>query len=106
MSGDVRGAYFLAIVEDNVSHIRLGGGVEAALTAGQDVVSAAFVTPYPPGFPVLVPGQRVSLEIVRYLNAMERSEIHGYEPSLGLRVFKDSVLTQPASLSLTAEVSN
>jgi arginine decarboxylase len=52
------------------------------------MVSAGFVTPYPPGFPVLVPGQVVSKEIIEFLNALDVQEIHGYRPELGLRVFK------------------
>ncbi len=56
------------------------------------LVSAGFVTPYPPGFPVLVPGQIISQEILDYLRALDVKEIHGYNPEYGLRVFKDEVL--------------
>ena len=37
------------------------------LKAAQGRVSAAFVTPYPPGVPLLVPGEVVSREVVEYL---------------------------------------
>ncbi len=51
------------------------------------MVSASFIIPYPPGFPILVPGQVVSQEILAFMRALDVSEIHGYRPDLGLRVF-------------------
>ena len=54
------------------------------------------MTPYPPGFPVLVPGQILSREILAYLKALDVKEIHGYNPELGLRVFKEDVLRDRA----------
>jgi arginine decarboxylase len=60
--------------------------------AGREVVSASFVTPYPPGFPVLVPGQVVSREILAYLRALDVKEIHGFDPEFGLRVFTPEAL--------------
>jgi len=41
------------------------------------VISANFVTPYPPGFPILVPGQIVYLEIIDFLDQLDLKEIHG-----------------------------
>ena len=54
--------------------------------AGQQVVSATFVTPYPPGFPVLMPGQVFSQEILAFMPDLDTPEIHGYEPQAGYRV--------------------
>jgi arginine decarboxylase len=34
----------------------------------------------------------VSAEILDYMRKLDVSEIHGYRPDLGLRVFKDSAL--------------
>jgi arginine decarboxylase len=51
-----------------------------------------FVIPYPPGFPILVPGQCVSAEILAFMRALDVKEIHGYRPELGLRVFTDEAL--------------
>jgi arginine decarboxylase len=90
--GDMRRAYFLAADENNVEYIPMGGPLEAEMARGRDVVAALFLTPYPPGFPILVPGQVVSEEILAYLNALEMREVHGYRPELGLRVLKESVL--------------
>jgi arginine decarboxylase len=57
-------------------------------------VSTTFVVPYPPGFPVLVPGQVVSKEIVYFLAQLDVKEIHGYNPDLGLSVFTESALAR------------
>ncbi|MCB9828706.1 MAG: aminotransferase class I/II-fold pyridoxal phosphate-dependent enzyme [Planctomycetes bacterium] len=92
--GDMRRAYFLAADEANVEYLRMGGSLEAEMARGRDVVAALFLTPYPPGFPLLVPGQVVSEEILAYLRALELREVHGYRPDLGLRVLKESVLEE------------
>jgi len=57
-------------------------------------VASSFVIPYPPGFPILVPGQVVSKEIIQFMLALDVSEIHGYRADLGLRVFNDKVLNR------------
>jgi arginine decarboxylase len=46
------------------------------------LVSRFFVIPYPPGFPLLVPGQVVTLEILEYLRNLDVSEIHGMKDGL------------------------
>jgi arginine decarboxylase len=89
--GDLRAAYFLAYKEERCHHIRLGDAL-AAMAKGEELVSAAFVIPYPPGFPVLVPGQVINKEILDFLIAIDVKEIHGYRPELGLRVFTDAAL--------------
>jgi arginine decarboxylase len=61
---------------------------------GREVVSASFIIPYPPGFPILVPGQVISREILAFMRALDVSEIHGYRADLGLRVFTDEILTK------------
>ena len=66
---------------------------------GREIVSATFVTPYPPGFPILVPGQVFSAEILAYLLALDVKEIHGYHPENGLRVFNEHALERAATRS-------
>lgn len=91
--GNLRAAYFLSYNEENCEYISMvdcGKKVEE----GKEIVASSFVIPYPPGFPVLVPGQVVSIEIIRFMLALDVSEIHGYRADLGLRVFKDSVLNR------------
>ncbi len=90
--GDMRAAFYAAYAEDACEFLRMDGTIAAELDAGREVVSATFVTPYPPGFPILVPGQVVSREILAYLKALDVKEIHGYDPDLGLRVFTTETL--------------
>jgi arginine decarboxylase len=92
IEGDLREAFFLGRNDKVCDFLRLDGTVQSEMKRGRTVVSAGFVTPYPPGFPVLVPGQVVSYEILDYLKALDVKEIHGYNPEFGLRVFKDELL--------------
>jgi arginine decarboxylase len=62
------------------------------MKGGRELVSASFVIPYPPGFPVLVPGQVINEEIINFLLAIDVKEIHGYREELGLVVFTESTL--------------
>jgi len=89
--GDLRAAYFLAYKEERCRHVNLHDALKE-LRAGGELVSASFVIPYPPGFPVLVPGQTINRDIIDFLIAIDVKEIHGYRPELGLRVFTDAAL--------------
>ncbi len=55
-------------------------------------MSATYVTPYPPGFPVLVPGQVFSREILQFMRDLDTKEIHGYEPNFGYRVYTEKAI--------------
>ncbi|MDA3914232.1 aminotransferase class I/II-fold pyridoxal phosphate-dependent enzyme, partial [Oleiagrimonas sp.] len=86
--GDLRAAFFLAYDESKCEYFTLGdGSMETAIDSGRELVSTSFIIPYPPGFPILVPGQIVSKEILLFMRALDVTEIHGYRPDLGLRVF-------------------
>lgn len=91
--GNIREAYFLAYEEGNCAYIPLRECLEK-LNNNEELVSTSFVIPYPPGFPVLVPGQVVSLEIIRFMLALDVSEIHGYREDLGIKVFNKAVLNR------------
>jgi arginine decarboxylase len=93
--GDIRSAFFLAYDEDNCDYHNLDDVLMERLAKGEELVSASFIIPYPPGFPILVPGQVISPEILAFMRALDVSEIHGYRPDLGLRVFtKDALKNQ------------
>lgn len=93
--GKIRWAFFLSYTETNCEYIKLTDCANV-MEGGRQIVSASFVIPYPPGFPVLVPGQVMTAEILDFLIALDVKEIHGYRPELGLRVFKQSALKVPA----------
>ena len=90
----MRMAFFLSYDADACDHVPLDGAVVDRVAAGEEIVSASFVTPYPPGFPVLVPGQVMSPEILSYLRALDVKEIHGYRPEFGLRIFRSEVVRE------------
>jgi len=89
--GNLREAYFLAYDEHNYEYISFEDCLKC-IESGRKLVASTFVIPYPPGFPVLVPGQVVSLEIINFMMALDVNEIHGYRADLGLRVFNEKVL--------------
>ena len=91
--GNLREAYFLAYDEENYEYVPLSECL-SIMGKGRKLVASTFVIPYPPGFPVLVPGQVVSKEIINFLTVLDVSEIHGYRSDLGLRVFKENVLNR------------
>jgi arginine decarboxylase len=91
--GDLRRAFFLAYDDSLCEYLQPDEAMER-IEAGQELVSATFVTPYPPGFPVLVPGQLVSRKILTYMYGLDTKEIHGFRPHLGYRVFIDKALTE------------
>jgi arginine decarboxylase len=92
--GDLRTPFFLAYDENNCDYLDLNGDILMEIEKGREVVSASFIIPYPPGFPILVPGQVISREILAFMRALDVSEIHGYRADLGLRVFTDEILTK------------
>jgi len=71
-----------------------------AIQAGRELVSALFVIPYPPGFPILVPGQVISMEILQFMSALDVHEIHGYRPDLGFRIFSEEALARTEERTL------
>jgi arginine decarboxylase len=89
--GDVRRALYLSYNDANCEYLT-GDEIFEKLDAGTDVVSATFVTPYPPGFPVLVPGQVFGREILSFVRDLDTPEIHGHRPDFGYRVYTDKAV--------------
>jgi arginine decarboxylase len=93
--GDIRSAFFLSYDDENCEYVGMDEAARA-IEAGRDLVSALFVIPYPPGFPILVPGQVISAEILQFMAALDVREIHGFRPELGFRIFNDAALARVA----------
>lgn len=93
--GDMRAAFYAGYEDTDREHVLLGAAGRR-LAAGKTLVSTTFVVPYPPGFPVLVPGQVVSKEILYFLAELDVKEIHGYNPDLGLSVFTEDAVARMA----------
>jgi arginine decarboxylase len=93
--GDMRAAFFLSYDEANCEYIRIDDDtIDEIMASGRELVSTTFVIPYPPGFPILVPGQVLSREILVFLRMLDIKEIHGYRPELGLQLFREDVLAR------------
>ncbi len=99
--GDIRTAYYLSYDEKNCDYLELQGSLQDALDAGEEVVSASFIIPYPPGFPILFPGHVVSKEILAFMLALDVNQIHGYRADLGLRVFTPDALARKSNKKLS-----
>ena len=56
------------------------------------MVSANFVIPYPPGFPIMVPGQIITADTIAFMRKLDVKEIHGYNAAQGIKLIKPSVL--------------
>ncbi len=89
--GDLRRAFYVSY-DDALCEYLMPDEVQERLDAGTDVVSATFITPYPPGFPVLVPGQLFSQEIMAFMRTLDTKEVHGLRPDMGYRVFLDKAM--------------
>jgi arginine decarboxylase len=93
--GDIRSAFFYAYDNANCEYMTIDEAtIGKAMKSGRELVSASFVTPYPPGFPVLMPGQVISEAILAFIRALDVKEIHGYEPEIGLQLFTEEALAK------------
>ncbi|WP_457967929.1 aminotransferase class I/II-fold pyridoxal phosphate-dependent enzyme [Arthrobacter sp. D1-29] len=90
--GNLRAAYFETYKDGATEYVE-PAELAARVEAGQEVVSAGFVTPYPPGFPILVPGQVITGNALAFMAALDTREVHGFDPALGYRVFTEEWLT-------------
>ena len=91
--GHIREAFYLAYDADNCEHLHLHSTeMDDRLKSGEEIVGANFIIPYPPGFPVIVPGQVVTKEIIDFLRVLDVGEIHGYDEHRGLQIIKSDVL--------------
>jgi arginine decarboxylase len=102
--GNIREAFFLAYNEENYEYIPIADCL--SIMENRTLVASSFIIPYPPGFPVLVPGQVVSGEIIRFLTALDVSEIHGYRADLGLRLFRENVLNRQKTVTSMGSMGN
>ena len=91
--GHMREAYYLAYEASAREYLKLGAKeVDERLKNGPELVSAKFVIPYPPGFPIMVPGQVITQETITFMRKLDVKEIHGFNASLGLELLKPAAL--------------
>ena len=93
--GDIRGGFYAAYNAAGCEHIRLADPeIDRRLKDGPDLVSANFVIPYPPGFPIMVPGQVITQETIDFMRKLDVKEIHGYDAAEGLKLVRADALVK------------
>ncbi len=103
--GDMRSAFFGAYREEQCEHLKLSSPeIDRRLKEGPELVSANFVIPYPPGFPIMVPGQVINPETIEFMRKLDVKEIHGFSAALGLKLLKPEALGEknPARKKMAA----
>ncbi len=91
--GDMRSAFFAAYREKQCEHIKLSSpDIDKRLKEGPELVSASFVIPYPPGFPIMVPGQVINAQTIEFMRKLDVKEIHGFTAALGLKLLNPAFL--------------
>ncbi len=98
VEGDMRTAFFSAYHEELSEYVPLfGAECDRRLREGPALVSANFVIPYPPGFPIMVPGQVLTQETVDFMRKLDVKEIHGYEKDRGLKLLRPDAISSKSS---------
>ena len=98
--GDIRAGFYAAYDAAGCEYIRLADPeIDRRLKDGPDLVSANFVIPYPPGFPIMVPGQVITQETIGFMRKLDVKEIHGYDAAQGLKLVRADALAKPAGLA-------
>ncbi|CAB3666820.1 Biodegradative arginine decarboxylase [Achromobacter denitrificans] len=91
--GNMRTAFFAAYNEDDCEYLPLRSKeLDERLANGPDLVSANFVIPYPPGFPIMVPGQIIDAQTIEFMRKLDVKEIHGYNAARGLKLIKPAAI--------------
>ena len=93
--GDIRSGFYAAYDAVGCEYIRLADPeIDRRLKSGPDLVSASFVIPYPPGFPIMVPGQVITQETIDFMRKLDVKEIHGYDAMEGLKLVRPEALAK------------
>ena len=91
--GHIRDAFYMAYDAANCEFVKLASPeIDERLKNGPDLVSANFVIPYPPGFPIMVPGQIVTPETIAFMRKLDVKEIHGFHADSGLKLLTPQAL--------------
>jgi arginine decarboxylase len=94
IEGDMRGGFYAAYDEAGCEYIPLASqDIDKRLMSGPELVSANFVIPYPPGFPIMVPGQVIDAGTIGFMRKLDVKEIHGFNASRGLKLLRPDALS-------------
>jgi arginine decarboxylase len=93
--GHIRDAYYMAYDPSACEYLKLASPeIDKRLDGGPEMVSASFVIPYPPGFPIMVPGQVITRETITFMRKLDVKEIHGYVAAQGLKLLSAEALAR------------
>jgi arginine decarboxylase len=93
--GDIRSGFYAAYDAEGCDHIPLHDKeIDRRLKDGPPLVSANFVIPYPPGFPIMVPGQVITADTIEFMRKLDVKEIHGYNAVQGLKLISPAALAK------------
>ena len=92
--GHMREAFFASYKPENCEYLLVNSReMDQRLKKGPEVIAADFVIPYPPGFPIMVPGQVITTDTIEFMRKLDVKEIHGYNAALGLRILRPDALS-------------
>jgi len=92
--GHMREAFFTSYRAENCEYLPVNSReMDQRLKKGPEVIAADFVIPYPPGFPIMVPGQVVTTDTIEFMRKLDVKEIHGYHAARGLRILRPDALS-------------
>jgi arginine decarboxylase len=87
--GNMREAFYAAYDDAACEYVKLSSkDIDERLLQGPELVSASFVIPYPPGFPIMVPGQVITRDTIEFMRKLDVKEIHGYNATQGLKLIR------------------
>jgi arginine decarboxylase len=91
--GHMREAFYMSYRPENCEFVPLASSdIDRRLKKGPEMIAADFVIPYPPGFPIMVPGQVITADTIEFMRKLDVKEIHGYHAAQGLRLLKSAAL--------------
>ena len=91
--GHMREAFYTSYRSEDCEYVPLASKeVDQRAKKGPEMVAADFVIPYPPGFPIMVPGQVITADTIEFMRKLDVKEIHGYHAEKGLRLLRTSAL--------------
>jgi len=93
--GHMRAAYYMAYDAASCEYIKLNDKkIDERIKNGPELVSSKFVIPYPPGFPIMVPGQVITAETIAFMRKLDVKEIHGFNAAKGLELLRPEALAK------------
>jgi arginine decarboxylase len=91
--GHMRAAFYKAYDDKDCEYVKLAAKeIDDRLKNGPPLISANFVIPYPPGFPIMVPGQVIKTDTITFMRKLDVKEIHGYQAARGLKLIRPDAL--------------